>query len=276
MELRGFMFPIALREGGVIEITDNLFLNNFYAPQNPGTNPIVIYDGVEGETPLGQAIIRDNRFADNFTGTEGSQVGKLIRVTSRRGSCVIEGNRFYSNGPGSGPCIQVDSLGNSIDPRQNVFHGNQYAIRNEVGQLDARFNYWGDSTGPYHEELNPDGLGDEVRGNVLFNPWYPDTSFLETPLRSKPGVASYALRAFPNPFNESVTLKFEIPGPGIFRIELFDLLGRRVKELFVGPVAYEKIVRIDGNDLASGIYYARAWQTTHNRPVATAKLVLLK
>ena len=37
--------------------------------------------------------------------------------------------------------------------------------------FDARNNYWGDASGPYHETLNPDGLGDQVDGNVFFEPW---------------------------------------------------------------------------------------------------------
>ncbi len=190
-----------------------------------------------------------------------------------------ERNRFVRLDPAQDPVVK--SYSRSMTLRENIFEDNGFAAevyRPDDGDnhLDARLNYWGDETGPFHWQSNPLGLGDSVGDSVLFNPWYPDTSFLETPPRTKPSVASYALRAFPNPFNATATLVFEIPEPGIFRIELFDLLGRRVKVLFVGPVAYEKIVRVDGNYLASGIYYARAWQTTHNRPVATTKLVLLK
>jgi hypothetical protein len=37
--------------------------------------------------------------------------------------------------------------------------------------VDARMNWWGSSTGPYHPTLNPSGLGDEVSDSVLFAPW---------------------------------------------------------------------------------------------------------
>jgi hypothetical protein len=36
---------------------------------------------------------------------------------------------------------------------------------------DARLNWWGDSSGPYHPILNPAGLGDEVSDSVQFAPW---------------------------------------------------------------------------------------------------------
>jgi hypothetical protein len=37
--------------------------------------------------------------------------------------------------------------------------------------VDARMNWWGSSTGPYHPTLNPGGLGDEVSDSVQFDPW---------------------------------------------------------------------------------------------------------
>jgi alpha-tubulin suppressor-like RCC1 family protein len=41
--------------------------------------------------------------------------------------------------------------------------------------VDATYNWWGDASGPYHETLNPDGIGDEVsfdgEASVDFEPW---------------------------------------------------------------------------------------------------------
>jgi hypothetical protein len=37
--------------------------------------------------------------------------------------------------------------------------------------FDARGNYWGHPSGPYHPETNPAGQGDTVSGTVVFNPW---------------------------------------------------------------------------------------------------------
>ena len=36
---------------------------------------------------------------------------------------------------------------------------------------DARHDWWGDPSGPYHPSLNPGGLGDEVSDSVQFAPW---------------------------------------------------------------------------------------------------------
>lgn len=38
-------------------------------------------------------------------------------------------------------------------------------------EVNASHNWWGDSSGPFHPTLNPNGKGDEVKGNVLFKSW---------------------------------------------------------------------------------------------------------
>ena len=47
-----------------------------------------------------------------------------------------------------------------------IFVGN-----NDDYQINARNNYWGYPSGPYHETDNPDGEGDTVSDDVVFNPW---------------------------------------------------------------------------------------------------------
>ena len=45
---------------------------------------------------------------------------------------------------------------------------------------DATNNWWGDASGPYHETLNPDGMGDDVSDNVDFEPWLETEVVSET------------------------------------------------------------------------------------------------
>ncbi|NJN66310.1 MAG: hypothetical protein HC884_06145 [Chloroflexaceae bacterium] len=37
--------------------------------------------------------------------------------------------------------------------------------------LDMRQNWWGEPSGPYHPEENPEGRGDAVGSNILYRPW---------------------------------------------------------------------------------------------------------
>ena len=61
---------------------------------------------------------------------------------------------------------------------------------------------------------------------------------------------------FPNPFNMTTTVKYEIPYPGEIEITLYDVLGKKIADLFKG---YQSSgvheIEINGDQLSSGIYY---------------------
>jgi hypothetical protein len=38
-------------------------------------------------------------------------------------------------------------------------------------ELDMRNNWWGEGSGPFHPEKNPEGRGDAAGDNILFEPW---------------------------------------------------------------------------------------------------------
>jgi hypothetical protein len=62
---------------------------------------------------------------------------------------------------------------------------------------------------------------------------------------------------FPNPFNPVLEVPFYLDTPGKVRLELFDLLGRRVllQEEYVS--AGKGRMRLSGNSLAAGIYFLK-------------------
>ena len=80
--------------------------------------------------------------------------------------------------------------------------------------------------------------------------------------RETPVAFDRRLRACPNPFNPSTTLDFRTAGPGAYRLEIYDMAGRRVRTLLdgtldAGPHRFEW----DGRDQAgrerpSGPYFA--------------------
>jgi len=58
----------------------------------------------------------------------------------------------------------------------NIYSNTKYGVYrttlgNLTGALDARYNWWGDATGPHHPTLNPSGLGNNVSDYVTFAPW---------------------------------------------------------------------------------------------------------
>jgi hypothetical protein len=93
-------------------------------------------------------------------------------------------------------------------------------------------------------------------------------------------AASPHLSAYPNPFNPSVTLVWRANRTGRLRIELFDLRGRRVRNLFDGDVVTASgRVTWDGRDaggraVASGSYLVRL--SDPSGEIATHRIVLVR
>jgi len=63
------------------------------------------------------------------------------------------------------------------------------------------------------------------------------------------------IKVFPNPFNSFTTIEYTIASEGHVQILIFDVLGRKVKDIsdeFRSPGVYKKV--LDGANLSSGIY----------------------
>ena len=82
-------------------------------------------------------------------------------------------------------------------------------------------------------------------------------------------------KAYPNPFNPQASLSFGVKVEQEVRVELFNMLGQRVKVLYLGRPAAgtTKTIQIDGSDLRSGVYVLRV---QGERFVDTQTITLVK
>ncbi len=71
--------------------------------------------------------------------------------------------------------------------------------------------------------------------------------------------SSFALAPnYPNPFNASTTISYELPVVSDVRLEIYDILGRKVETLIEGPQpAGAHSIVWDAEDVSSGIYFYR-------------------
>ncbi|MEO8232564.1 MAG: YCF48-related protein, partial [Ignavibacteriota bacterium] len=85
----------------------------------------------------------------------------------------------------------------------------------------------------------------------------------------------YALyQNFPNPFNPSTIIKYEVPKISNIKLEIFDVLGRNIRTLVnAEKPAGRYEVEFDASLLASGIYYYRIKASDF---VQTKKMMLIK
>ena len=89
------------------------------------------------------------------------------------------------------------------------------------------------------------------------------------------GLIEYKLfENYPNPFNPTTTIRFQIAVDGFVNLEVFDVLGRKIKTLtneVRSTGSYD--IEFDAKKLTSGIYFYKL-QTKDF--VATKKMLLLR
>ena len=144
----------------------------------------------------------------------------------------------------------------------------------------AESNWWGHASGPSGE--GP-GSGDGVTPGVLFDPWKTsgDCGTIPTGIRDDlpPPPATAIHPPYPNPFNPTVAIRFELVRGQAVRLEIYDTRGALVKILVdghIGPGYHESIwdgTGATGAPMSSGVYFYR-FQTIGLRQ--TGKMVLLK
>jgi parallel beta-helix repeat protein len=118
----------------------------------------------------------------------GNQIGVVIDESS---NISISNSLFLKNTIG----IELSGQERTVNSqaRNNLFRGNDLAVNatkqfgsywreymieeypeyhyDERRFLDARYNEWGQDSGPYHRKENPEGGGDHISNYVLFDPW---------------------------------------------------------------------------------------------------------
>jgi hypothetical protein len=114
-----------------------------------------------------------------------------------------------------------------------------------------------------------DGLVALANGDLLALSIDPSQS-----VELRPRAPAFGLEAWPNPFNPGTRLRFELDSPARVRLEVVDLLGRRLLALDLGPLragAHETI--LDGASWPAGLHLARLQVGDQT---AACKLLLVK
>jgi hypothetical protein len=151
---------------------------------------------------------------------------------------------------------------------------------------DLAYEGWGcistDEIQEFHEDgqdpfppsqPNPDG---PLLADVLTAAGYGETGVAE----AAPAVRARLLAPYPNPFNPSTRLRYELAEPGRVEIDILDAGGRRLRSLLAAKLsAGPGFVTWDGRDaagrsLASGVYLARL--SLNGQAADTRKLQLIR
>ena len=110
--------------------------------------------------------IKDNNMSNNDIGirilgtsSNAIQIGRNTITYNRIGISCDDDAQPY--------------IGNSENLSNDIYLNTDFGVQNLSNsvEIDASYNWWGDENGPYHETINPQGGGNEVSNNVLFNPY---------------------------------------------------------------------------------------------------------
>ena len=125
----------------------------------------------------------------------------------------------FTNNTISGNIIGIylyDRCENNAAHRNNIFGNSEYGILftnwNDY-HIDATYNWWDDESGPYHNENNPGGKGDNVSDYVDFWNWleHPLDAIVPTIASTMPVDESSAV-----PVNTVIRIRFQFQMDEIF------------------------------------------------------------
>ncbi len=218
-------------------------------------------------------VIRNNR--NVYGGAFYAFANSRVRVHHN----WFEGN--LSDDPTAGSAVQIDSYSGVIDSNVIVNNsGPAITSWSDHQQIDARNNWWGHPSGPYHPTLNPAGLGDTLLSDsVLFIPWLtepPDTSLPQSTGPRTPTEFPSTwrlLECYPNPFNSSVRIVLAGFTGANFEMALYNTLGQIVDIIHRGPLTGGELTYQAPAYLSSGVYFVKAQDRTD---VQTRKIILMK
>lgn len=79
---------------------------------------------------------------------------------------------------------------------------------------------------------------------------------------------------YPNPFNPTTTIKYDLPNTSDVSLIIYDILGRKVKELVnTKQQAGRYEIQFNASNLASGVYI---YQLIADKYFSSRKMILLK
>lgn len=288
------------------DIIAGTMLNVWISTDN-GYNWVVKNQGLPGQTIVVCVFVDENE--NYFIGTYGSGIDRIYKSTNFGESWFTSGNGittlavislketisnilFAGSADGQGIHRSTDgglnweflTIGLPVISADYILESNSlgfvFAGMSSGGVYRSTNNgeYWMEYNSGLTNEtilsfaLNKDGLifagtwGDGVFKTIR------STTNVETKLLGS--NSNYFLKIYPNPFNSSTNVEFEIPESGRVIINLYNIIGEKIKKLVdqylvLGSYSFG----IQDDYLASGVYLI---VFESNNYIITKKLLLLK
>jgi len=212
-------------------------------------NPVTVTDAVPVATNVqGMSLDWSGVTLDPPVGCQSEGLYLLLRFP--------EGSEYTADGQGGGAALGYRTDGAGFP-----------------GWISADGHHWVAFSGEFGFALDPVFVSADEAGMIMKG------AGRNTQNEQAPQRQPLSLAAFPNPFNPSTTLRFNLPDPGKVEIKVFDLRGALVRRLAAGVfTAGPHDIKWQGRDehgrrVASGVYFVRM---TTGRTAMTRRLVLVQ
>jgi hypothetical protein len=232
--------------GAISNGNGNLVLTNLTCAGNTASwSGAVLINGASGSVDIKNTIMWGNNPSAPLIQNSYGDVTYFY--------CSIEG--AYSGGSWDTDLGTDNGANNDDDPLFASPGNDDYRLRPGSPAIDSGFN-----SAPYLPPYDIDGNNRIVNSIIDRGPYeyVTGTGIDDTPgITGTPGIKG----AFPNPFNPTVTVAYENDFRQEVRITIYDVQGRRVRELYrgvKGPGAHK--ITWDATDgggtrVASGLYF---------------------
>lgn len=200
----GAVFPQIMAEGTTVNIVNSIVLGNIEIVSYEKQSVIKI----ENSVFMGYFSLYNNIIGNitNSTFIDSRIKIKVILCTREHGAVVLRNNMIVNS------VVDLNPTACGYEPPDAV---------------DARYNWWGDPTGPYNDRVNPKGKGSVIENiNLGVTKLYP---WLSEPPRKLPEltVSLYPRHAF---IGIPMKISIEVPGEKNLKLVAVDItnLGRLI------------------------------------------------
>ncbi len=287
------------------------FQNNFIGVGHGG---VITVNNTQVNSPAsGFSVVEQNAISAAATGTEINGIYYNLSNWTDANNNIISTNNSATFYPGSNmtytanfigvPPFNVISMGYNIvvgqpitmhwtdNPNSNVTYQIWRNIKGGPGAeliatvgrgVQTYTDYGYIFTGTYTNDL----LYYDVRQYYSVEGTYSNTNWqavygkivpkavVNNNLNQGENITSYFVGCYPNPFNPSTIINYQLPEAGLVSLRIFDSMGREVKTLVneqKDKGSYN--ISFDASHLSSGVYF---YQLRSDNFISTKKMILMK
>ncbi len=282
---------VGVGHGGVITVNGNQVnspaTNNMVVEQNAisaaatGTEINGIYYNLSNWTDANNNIISTNDSATFYPGSNmtytANYIGSPASNTISMGYNIVVGQPItmhWTDNPNPNVTYQI---------WRNIKGGSGAELIATVGRgVQTYTDYGYIFTGTYTNDL----LYYDVRQYYSVEGTYSNTNWqavygrivpkavVNNNLNQGENITNYFVGCYPNPFNPSTIINYQLPEAGLISLKIFDSMGREVKTLVneqKDKGSYN--ISFDASHLSSGVYFYRLRAGNFN---STKKMILMK